>query len=827
MLRIAGKARGESAKPLEQVTLTGVGRGTASVRDALGREYFHAKAAKGVRFRVGGALGRHTVVVKDGRKAARTLTFPVAARTEIEDDGGRFAELLQVLLATMLRFNEVGITRWNGRIYKFFVCWLRDHVHTLKGMKYFHPELQSAIDLYRQSQREDGMIWDNVHPRGPEPNGWDMRFSYGGFIRPFDDYTAEFKRIPVENDVEYLFVEGLYYTWKATGDDGWMQRSLDAAIKAINYSVTSPYRWSEEFQLLKRGFTIDTWDFQPEQDARISAEGDPTISAFGDAMVVRPGHTRFGVMFGDNTGCAASCRYLAEMLRHVGRRKEADKFSRRARDIMQRLDKLAWNGRHYIHHVAEGGVKRDLGVDLDKQVSLSNAYSLNRGLTHEQCVAIIKTYQRIKAELPPGSPGEWYTIYPPFERGFGGHNRKWQYMNGGVTPIVGGELAHGAFEHGFEEYGVDILRRLLDLAKAHRGHLHCTFTGSIPEPPPRRFVPMDISALANTDLSGQGAPGVPGWTGEGANDLHEMPVGRQTLAGVEFLIPDPATNGRRGCIGLSPKQGHSPRLEMPVGRTAGSIYILHTVSNLPEGVAGQVILEYADGSRHVQDIIRGRHVTGWWMPEACGPGAGRPTTAVAWRGKNEICSNVGVLAYGMDNPHPDRKIERIVLEGPRAGGLWLVLGVTLCDRQVYLPPSTVSFGIPDNWGAAAVVYALIEGLVGAKDEGVAFEPALLAPRWAAAGVDRAGATVTYPASGGYVAYQYRHDPKRKRLTILATGSGQTCRCHLLLPKGAAETVSVRSDGKDLDFATSTVEASRYVDFALDAASPREVAIAYK
>jgi hypothetical protein len=126
-----------------------------------------------------------------------------------------------------------------------------------------------------------------------------------------------------------------------------------------------------------------------------------------------------------------------------------------------------------------------------------------------------------------------------------------------------------------------------------------------------------------------------------------------------------------------------------------------------------------------------------------------------------------------------------------------------------------------------VVYALIEGLVGAKDEGVAFEPALLAPRWAAAGVDRAGATVTYPASGGYVAYQYRHDPKRKRLTILATGSGQTCRCHLLLPKGAAETVSVRSDGKDLDFATSTVEASRYVDFALDAASPREVAIAYK
>lgn len=132
-------------------------------------------------------------------------------------------------------------------------------------MKYFSPELKDGIDLYRQSQREDGMIWDNVYPRDGRPNYWDVRFTEGNFIRPFADGSSEFKRIPVEADVEYLFVEGLYYTWKATDDDGWMAASLDTAIRALEYSLTSPYRWSEKYQLIKRGYTIDTWDFQSEE----------------------------------------------------------------------------------------------------------------------------------------------------------------------------------------------------------------------------------------------------------------------------------------------------------------------------------------------------------------------------------------------------------------------------------------------------------------------------------------------------------------------------------------------------------------------------------
>jgi len=425
VMRINEKACGQPAEPLELLTISGASGAEVFVLDGMGREYFRSPAGREVQFRVGGSLGWHAAVAVD--KAGRqvdSVKFPVEARTRIAEESGEFGELLQVLLATMLRFNETGMIRWNGRIYKFFVHWLRDHVHTLKGMKYFYGDLKGGIDLYRDSQREDGMIWDNVSPRhDSHPNGWDMRFSYGGFVRNFDDFTGQFTRIPAENDVEYLFVEGLYYTWKATGDDGWMAGSLDAAVKAMEYSVTAPCRWSEKHKLLKRGFTIDTWDFQCREDEKISVAGDRKAAMFGDPMVIRPGHTRFGVMHGDNTGYAASCRYLAEMLEHAGRKQEAQKYRARGGEIMKRLDDLAWNGRFYTHHVPEDpSVKRDLGVDLDSQVSLSNAYALNRGLTHRQCVEIIRTYQRIRDNLPIGSPGEWYTIYPPFERGFGGHN---------------------------------------------------------------------------------------------------------------------------------------------------------------------------------------------------------------------------------------------------------------------------------------------------------------------------------------------------------------------------------------------------------------------
>jgi hypothetical protein len=817
---IQGKRAGERLAPLEQAALAGLRHGTVTVADGVGRVYLRTTTASpGLSFTVGGALGAHTVTLWDeASNAIDTLTFRVEAKTEIRDAGGEFAGLLDMLYYTMITDGEMDAIRYQGRIYRFFVRWLRDHVHTMKGMKYFSECLKDGIDLYRNSQREDGMIWDNVYPRSAIPNDWDRRFSYDNFIRPFEDYSAEFKRIPVENDVEYLFIEGLYYTWKAVGDDGWMADTLDAAMRAMDYSVTSPYRWSEKLGLLKRGYTIDTWDFQAAEDCIVN----------GDPMCVDKDRTRFGVMFGDNTGYVAACGYLAEMLDRGGRADDAKRYRERGREILDRLNAISWNGRHFVHHVPESSdVQRDLGVNEASQVSLSNAYSLNRGIAHEQCVEIVKTYMNIRDHLPQGSPGEWYTIYPPFLKGFGSHNAIWQYMNGGVTPIVAGELAHGAFQHGFEDYGADILRRLAALGRGHGGRFHCVYTGASSALPERGFTTMPIRSLANVDTHGAGGPGgVPGWTGEGENDLHEMPSGRQTLAGIPFDIPDPAANGRRACVALERRQGYATLAEIPVGETAASIYFLHAASRLgPSGIAGKITLYYADGGSAVHFVKMGRDVSNWWAPSVQ---HGRERVAeVAWRGRNALSPNVGVVAFGLNNPHPDRLVERITLSASEDGGFWAVFGVTLCDRPVSFPIGEISFGIPDNWGAAAVVYAIVEGLAGVVDRGVAYDRAEVAPRWAAAGIDEAAATVTYPASDGYVAYKYRHDPAHKHITLELTGSGVSCACHVLLPAAAVRATAVSCDGTAWEFANSEIEGSHYVDFAVHDQAPCSVAIAYE
>ena len=96
-------------------------------------------------------------------------------------------------------------------------------------------------------------------------------------------------------------------------------------------------------------------------------------------------------------------------------------------------------------------------MDESQQLSLSNAYALNRGtLSHEQAVALIETYQARRAQNDGKIFAEWYSIDPPFTYGFGTPG---EYVNGGIMPLVGGELARGAFDNGFEAYGVDILRR--------------------------------------------------------------------------------------------------------------------------------------------------------------------------------------------------------------------------------------------------------------------------------------------------------------------------------------------------------------------------------
>jgi hypothetical protein len=815
-LRLAPSGQ-DSYKPLQEVTLRGVQTGTFLVTDGAGNPYVRGKGRDPFEFKIGGALGVHSATALDPLGAPiGSISFRVDCRTEVNDEGGEFRDLLADVLWTIMDWNQespVNVLRYKDRVYQLFANWVFDHTLTMKGMKYFWPDLKDAVDFFAETQREDGMIWENCYPATPEANYFDWKFGYDNFVRRIEGGFRQLRRAPVESHVEQHYLEALYYTWKATGDNEWMKAKLDGAIKAVRYATSDPYRWSGKYQLMHRGFTIDTWDYVSDDQQKFG----------GTVFVVYLGKSEFGVFYGDNTNLIIGCRRLAEMLSHAGREPEAREFLALADTLQERLDKLAWNGQFYTHWIAENpDYHPDVGVDMSKQVSLSNAYSLNRGISHEKCVAIIRTYQRIRREMPSSSPGEFYGIYPPFQKDFTQNQpgEVWEYCNGGVLSIVAGELAHGAFEHGFEEYAVDILRREKAVADRYRGYLPATLRGKGVETPRRNFQKLDMRSIANADF-GAGAPGVPAWVGQpGARargeaplvqDLTGMPTGAQELQGIPFDVIDPASNGRRACLGLAREAGYTRSAMLPVHARASSIYLLHAAAGHDHTI-GTLTVHYADGSSYSEYIEDGKNVGSWWEPHDSKYDQQGPriddTLRVAWHGSSRGLVEVGVYAVGFNNPHPDSELASLEFEAGLGNSKWMVLAATLSDAPVFFAPyDDVSTGIPDGW-SAAVMYALVEGLAGVKDNGVAFSRTLLAPRWEAAGVNAAEVTIRYPASGGYCCYQYHRDVESKRVTVDFAGSGSEFELHVLLPKGF-EVGSSRLDGRSIEVIGRKVEQSEY------------------
>lgn len=154
--------------------------------------------------------------------------------------------------------------------------------------------------------------------------------------------------------------------------------------------------------------------------------------------------------------------------------------------------------------------------------------------------------------MPENSVAEWYNIYPPFEKGFQKDAEMWEYMSGGISTIVAGELAHGAFQNGYESYGVDILNRVLNLVRKYDNYLHGTYKGKLPEPKIGNFTTLSLAKAANADLSEKGGPVIPGWNGDGEeNDASEILLGQHLFSGIPFQITDPLDDAGKGAIMLS------------------------------------------------------------------------------------------------------------------------------------------------------------------------------------------------------------------------------------------------------------------------------------
>lgn len=801
--------------PLERVDLIikEIDKGRIRVYDGHGHPYFQDDVRGRLNFRAAGHLGYHTIQLFDNKdQLIEQSYFPVNAKTEIRDEQNEFRDLLSMLCWSIFR-TEAGMgktLRFNQKYYKVYSGWFQDTMYAVsRAMKYFTDDIEGSVDLYGDGQRADGMIFDNYkHPFTREQSYWEYRFNYGNFVyRPEDPYSsALFVKVPVENIGQYSFIEGLYFTWKANGNDLWLKKHINRAVRAVEFATISEYYWSKKYRLLRRPFTIDIWDFQPDEDAAIAG---------GDIMGVDLEKTRFGIHFGDNVAFASACNQLGEMLEHLGRTADADKMRKLSGEILDRINDLAWNGDFYTHHIPEDpDIHRNLGVDQSKQVSLSNTLSLNRGIDHSKCVSIVKQYQYIRKEMPASSPGEWYTIYPPFgEKEFG--RPQWHYMNGGVTTIAAGELARGAFEHGFEAYGVDILRRLGKIAKLKDNSLKGCYRGAMPELPQRSFTPVDLKKIANTSKTADKKGNVPGWIGSGKDDFRNLPSGRATAHDIPFDLINPSNNAEKACLVLSGDNSFTPSGSVPIGAKAESIYFLHTMTSDP--VAGIIKIIYDDQSQFHHYVTRngsGNNDSGdiahWWYPTLREVRGIPPSSVVWWRGPSTEVKDVGLVCFGLNNPFPGKMIKQIVLENEDQKVKWAIFGITLCDKPVFFMPDIEST-IPDHWGASHVVYGLLEGLAGIQDSGIAFNKAILAPRWTAAAVNDVTSTVKYESSGGYISYVYKFIPGENKLIVEFTGTAENTKVKIPVPSGK-NLAGVYCDREICKYNVEEVEKSTYAIF---------------
>jgi hypothetical protein len=397
------------------------------------------------------------------------------AKTSFSESTGEYATLLNALEKDMLQDPGMEVRKLGGKERVIFATWIRDHTHIMKAMKFVHRDMTSFLEFFLENQTPSGMYYDYFYP---------LNFGGGGasdrknifekrYWKVFPKDSIEMHRLPVEADLEYLMVEGAYLAWQAIGDVDFVKRWLPELSRGMTYSMTDPLRWSAKHQLVKRGYTLDTWDFMqlPTSREEYTKNGGNVQKGIFDIDA----HTPMGIMHGDNSGMYSACVKLSKLFSVSGNEKEAKFWMDNAKHFREKTNALCWNGKFYAHFIEDDPQPAYLKMDQRNTLSLSNPYDINRGLPTEQMAeSIIKTYQDLKESNKKNSFAEWYGVYPPVKPHFADY-LPGSYMNGGVNTIVGGELAKAAFQHGYESYGVDILKRIMELMNRHGQHLPVSY----------------------------------------------------------------------------------------------------------------------------------------------------------------------------------------------------------------------------------------------------------------------------------------------------------------------------------------------------------------
>jgi hypothetical protein len=510
-------------------------------------------------------------------------TFVRTGNTQIDS---LYPRIKNFLLNDITEYNMFGTYVRGYRTPDAPSIWLRDYTDMMRAFKYWEHDMKSIVDHFAETQTEKGWLFD-YFTMTPEKVPCER------------ENWAKYVRVPVEADVEYRFINAIYLAWQATGDDAWVRSLLPKMEKALRYIITDPWRWDKKHKLVKRAYTIDTWDFD------YTAGRHPWLNFQINE------HTFWGLMHGDLSGYYLAFIQMSDMYRHLRNIKRADYWKRFAASFRIRANKVCFNGRFYTHHVPLVPVKID-GVDESEQLSLSNPMDINRGLaSHEMAAAIIREYKR-RGETTEAF-AEWFSIDPPFPDGIYGHEKivGGAYCNGGIMPLVGGELARAALRHGFEEYGV---RQLLKYEEITRNNE--TYLWYFPDGRPASIETSTSPDASPTDAWGssammyaliEGLAGVvdihklyrtielaPRWIAAGCDETHVKTIYGASGAGVEYVY-------------YHNRQDKSIDLEI-TGKTNVNLHIL-----LPDGAKGVKVLVKGRPVRFKNvEVESSRYVDAWF-----------------------------------------------------------------------------------------------------------------------------------------------------------------------------------------------------------------------
>jgi eukaryotic-like serine/threonine-protein kinase len=183
---------------------------------------------------------------------------------------------------------------------------------------------------------------------------------------------------------------------------------------------------------------------------------------------------------------------------------------------------------------------------------------------------------------------------------------------------------------------------------------------------------LDLTELYNARLDENWHQGLPN------NDLGTFPIGLNQFAGVTF--------DARGIVQLSSQiysRGYE-RVEIPVGRAANQIHILHSMGyggGYQKGiVVGRLKCHYEGGESTVLEIRNQIHCNDWWA-EGAGLSVDDPNSTLAWVGTNvqvyrRLIRLLGIYRTTWDLPNHSESIERIEYESAMNGPAPFLLAVT-------------------------------------------------------------------------------------------------------------------------------------------------------